>query len=97
MPVVPVKVPPVAEELFELADQHFHFDVGTTTLYCERLKLPGCVAFFVEFSSRRTPIVVARAKGQAIPFFWTSIPEGRQAEAEGVGLLIEKYLLKGQA
>jgi len=27
------------------------------------------------------------------PFFWTSIPEGRQKEAEGVGKLIEEILL----
>jgi hypothetical protein len=30
------------------------------------------------------------------PFFWTSIPEGRQKEAEGVGKLIEEYLLNNK-
>ena len=82
------------EELFKNKDQHFSFIVNSTTLDCERLSFPGYVAFHVTFSSNREPIVVARAKGMDAPFFWTSIPEGRQKEAEGVGKLIEDYLLE---
>jgi hypothetical protein len=50
------------------------------------------VAFHVTFSSSREPLVVARATGREGNLFWTSIPEGRQKEAEGVGMLIEDYL-----
>jgi len=81
------------DELFENRDQQFTITVNNTTLTCKRLSFPGYVAFHVTFSSSREPIVVARAKGMDAPFFWTSIPEGRQKEAEGVGKLIEGYLL----
>jgi hypothetical protein len=80
-------------ELFKQKDQTFSFESHNVTLTCERLDLPKYVAFRVSFSSEREPIVVARAKGMDRPFFWTSIPEGRQKEAEGVGKLIEEYLL----
>jgi hypothetical protein len=80
-------------ELFKQKDQTFSFESHNVTLTCERLDLPKYVAFRVSFSSEREPIVVARAKGMDRPFFWTSIPEGRQKEAEGVGKLIEDYLL----
>lgn len=81
------------EELFNQKDQQFTFESHKVTLSCQRLNLPGYVAFKIDFSSDREPIVVARAKGMDKPFFWTSIPEGRQKEAEGVGKLIEEYLL----
>jgi hypothetical protein len=81
------------EELFYHKDQEFTFNSHNVTLDCKRLNLPGYVAFKVEFSSKREPLVVARAKGMNKPFFWTSIPEGRQQEAGGVGKLIEEYLL----
>ena len=84
------------DELFTSKDQEFSFTVGKVTLTCKRLTFPGYVAFQVTFSSSRAPIVVARAKGMDAPFFWTSIPEGRQKEAEGVGKLIEDYLLENK-
>jgi hypothetical protein len=85
--------PVMAEELFKNKDQHFSFKIGSVTLQCNRLILPGYTAFRITFSSNREPIVIVRAKGKELPFFWTSIPEGRQKEAEGVGKLIEEYLL----
>jgi hypothetical protein len=82
----------MAKELFTQKDQQFSFVSHHVTLSCERLTIPKYVAFRVVFSSEREAIVVARAKGMDRPFFWTSIPEGRQKEAEGVGKLIEEYL-----
>lgn len=81
------------EELFKQQDQGFTFTVKDVTLTCKRLSFPGYVAFDVSFSSNRKALVVARAKGRERPFFWTSIPEGRQKEAEGLGKLIENFLL----
>lgn len=80
------------EQLFYTNDEQFSFVSHDVTISCERLNLPDYVAFRVTFSSDRSPIVVARAEGQKRPYFWTSIPEGRQKEAEGVGILIEEYL-----
>lgn len=74
-------------------DDKFELKHSGVTMRVERLSLSGYVAFRVVFSSKREPIVVARAKGMNRPFFWTSIPEGRQKEAEGVGRLIEEYLI----
>lgn len=55
------------------------------------LAIPKYTAFRVVFSSSRQPLVVARTKDAVKETFWTSIPEGRQKEAEGVGKLIDEY------
>jgi len=81
-------------QLIDTKDQQFTFESHGVTLDCMRLDLAGYVAFHVKFSSNRRPLTIARAKGMNAPFFWTSIPEGRQKEAEGVGKLIEEYLLE---
>lgn len=78
--------------LFEEGTSPFSFAAHGVTLHCEPLSIPGYVAFRVVFSSERKPIVVARARGEDRALFWTSVPEGRQQEAEGVGRLIEDYL-----
>jgi hypothetical protein len=77
-----------------IVDQKDHFEIQYkgVTLKVEQLKLSGYVAFRVEFSSSRQPLVVARATNANAVKFWTSIPEGRQKEAEGVAALIEEYL-----
>ena len=80
-------------QLITTKDEKFYFEAHGVTLTCMRLNLPTYVAFKVWFSSKRKSITIARAKGMNAPFFWTSIPEGRQKEAEGVGKLIEEYLL----
>ena len=81
------------DQLITTKDEKFSFESHGVIIMCQRLNLPGYVAFKVVFSSKRKPITIARAKGMNAPFFWTSIPEGRQKEAEGVGKLIEGYLL----
>ena len=81
-------------QLIDTIDQQFSFESHGVTLTCVRLDLVGYVAFHVKFSSNRRPITIARAKGMDAPFFWTSVPEGRQQEAEGVGKLIEEFLLE---
>lgn len=79
-------------EIFKTIDERFSFESHGVTISCQRLDVPNYVVFQVEFSSARKPLVIARAAGMNVPFFWTSIPEGRQKEAEGVGKLIEEYL-----
>ena len=79
-------------ELFNITEERFSFESHGVTIDCQRLDVPNFIVFKVEFSSNRNPIVIARAEGMDTPYFWTSIPEGRQKEAEGVGKLIEEYL-----
>lgn len=47
--------------------------------------------FRITFSNSRTPLVITRATDANTFRFWTSIPEGRQREAEEIGTLIEEY------
>ena len=81
-------------QLFDTRDEKFSFEANGVIITCQRLNLQGSVAYYVEFSSSRKPIVVAKAEFITTPANWTSIPEGRQKEAEGVGKLIELYLAK---
>lgn len=67
----------------------FQLELNAVKMDVRELKLPGSVAFRVSFSSNRQPLVVARSK--EFVSGWTSIPEGRQKEADGVGKLIEDY------
>lgn len=83
-------------QLFKTFDERFSIESHGVVIDCQRLDLPNYVAFRVEFSSKRKPLILAKAAGMDTPFFWTSIPEGRQKEAEGVGKLIEEYLSKNK-
>ena len=61
-------------------------------MYITPVDMPGRYAFHIKFSSTRKPLLVVRATDINRDKFWTSMPEGRQMEAEGVGKLIEKYI-----
>ncbi|MGZ5219793.1 MAG: hypothetical protein ACXWC7_06935 [Chitinophagaceae bacterium] len=74
-----------------LFDSNFELELNGVKMQVEGLNLPGYTAFRVSFSSSRLPIVVARATKDGGGKFWTSIPEGRQKEAEGIGKLIGQY------
>ncbi|MGK2860730.1 MAG: hypothetical protein ACSLE0_02275 [Chitinophagaceae bacterium] len=73
-------------------DEIFELELNGVKMIAQRLNLPGYIAFRVTFDSPRPVIVVARANDFNATKFWTSVPEGRQKEAEGVGALIETYL-----
>lgn len=82
----------MSKQLFNTQDESFSFEVNGVTLTCLRLDIPKHVAYYIKFSSARKPITIARAKFVDSKVRWTSIPEGRQKEAEGVGQLIDQYL-----
>lgn len=69
----------------------FEFTHGSVTIRGERLDLPRQEVYRLVFSSPRPPLVVACAAREEGGLFWTSIPEGRQKEAEGVGILLENF------
>lgn len=70
----------------------FTIQHGATTIHCKQVDMQDRLAFHVTFSSARKPLLVVRAKDFNGSRFWTSMPEGRQKEAEGIGSLIEDYL-----
>jgi hypothetical protein len=74
--------------------ENFEMELNGVIMKVSELDLPGYIAFRIEFSSKRPSMVVARTKDAEKNIFWTSIPEGRQQEAEGVGKLIEEYFQK---
>ena len=82
------------DQLFNTNDEEFSFEAYGVMIMCKRLDIQKHVAYHVTFSSARKPIIIARAKFVDSDVRWTSIPEGRQKEAEGVGKLIDEYLSK---
>lgn len=49
------------------------------------------------FSDKRTSLVVTRALTDNASHWWTSIPKGRQREAEEIGPLIANYIKANQS
>ncbi len=80
------------DQLFDTGDEIFSFDAYGVMITCRRLAVARQPVYYVTFSSSRQPITIARAKFVDSEARWTSIPEGRQKEAEGVGALIDQYL-----
>ena len=79
-------------DLFNTGDEVFSFEAHGVTITCKRVPIARQAVYYVSFSSSRKPITIARAKFVDSEIRWTSIPEGRQKEAEGVGALIDQYL-----
>ncbi|MEO7049256.1 MAG: hypothetical protein ABI091_28390 [Ferruginibacter sp.] len=48
--------------------------------------------YIVFFTDGKKPLFLNRAMAPDYSMFWTSVPEGRQAEAEEIGPLIEEQL-----
>jgi hypothetical protein len=74
----------------------FEITYGSTTIAVERFSIGKTIAYKAVFSSKRQPLIITKANNFELSKFWTSIPEGRQQEAEGLGELIEDYLLNKQ-
>ena len=72
-------------------EQPFQLTLNGVTIFVKPLALPGYQAFEVSFSSPRKPLIIARTKDIDKKIFYTSIPEGRQNEAEDIGALISEY------
>jgi len=72
----------------------FELQLNSVTMKVYELDIPKFSAYRIVFSSPRPQLIVTRAKNADKQNFWTSIPEGRQKEAEALGNLIEDYLSK---
>ena len=81
-------------QLFDNNEDRFSFEAHGVIISCQRVPVAKHAVYYVCFSSARQPITIARAKFVDSDARWTSIPEGRQNEAEGVGKLIDDYLEK---
>ena len=74
-----------SEDIFEL-----NFKDGMIRV--QRHLVSNQIIYRIVFSDKRNPFVITRALTENAPHWWTSIPEGRQREAEEIVPLIEKYL-----
>lgn len=54
-------------------------------------KAGGATVILIQFPDATQPLLVTRASGEKRPAFWTSIPEGRQKEAEHIGPMITSH------
>ena len=70
---------------------NFGLDFQGGKINITRHTIGSQVIFRVVFSNKKNPLVLTRALHANANRFWTSIPEGRQREAEEVGELISEY------
>ncbi len=50
------------------------------------------IVFKIGFPDKRRPLMITRATDACTQYYWTSIPAGRQEEAEEIGIRISGYL-----
>ena len=77
-------------DIFEL-----YFKEGKIRVHCHLIA--NQTVYSVIFSDKRNPLVVTRALDFNAARWWTSIPEGRQSEAEEIGPLIAEYIKSNQS
>jgi len=78
-----------SQDIFELS-----FKQGRIRI--QRHFVSSQTIYHVVFSDKRSPLVVTRALTDNASRWWTSIPEGRQREAEEIGPLITAYIKANQ-
>lgn len=75
----------------------FEMQFKGETLRIQRVDMPGArTVYRILFANRTPPLVITRATNFDADRFWTSIPEGRQREAEQIGPLIAEYVKSHQ-
>jgi hypothetical protein len=70
----------------------FELVVDERTVRVSEHDLAGKRVFHVDYGSGLRPLVITVGISSRDKKFWTSIPEGRQAEAERIGKLIGEYI-----
>jgi len=75
------------------AIQKFEIDYLGAVADVVEHQLPAGRVFHIDFSTPTVkPLVIAVAKRADGEKFWTSVPEGRQTEAEIIGRLVATYI-----
>ncbi len=70
---------------------NFNLIMKGVEIAVERNYIGAQTIFRISFPDKRFPLIETRANRPQTGKFWTSIPEGRQQEAEEVGILISNY------
>ena len=69
----------------------FELEYKTIKIKVQEILLANQQVFRVAFSDNRNPMAVVRTTNGS-SHFWTSVPEGRQREAEEIGDLIANHI-----
>lgn len=69
----------------------FELEYEGKTVWVQPVSLAGQTVFRIGFPDKSAPLVITRAIHANAYRFWTSVPEGRQREAEALGALIAAY------
>ena len=75
----------------------FELDFKEGKIRVQRHFVASQTIYRIVFSDKRDPLVVTRALTDNAAHWWTSIPEGRQREAEEIGPLIAAYIKANQS
>jgi hypothetical protein len=85
------------KEIFNSEElDNFTIEYKDQTLSVDRMELAQMVIYRVSFPDNTLPLIVTRAVKAEGDKFWTSVPQGRQKEAEAIGPLIGEYILSKQ-
>ena len=74
----------------------FELDFKEGKIRIQRHFVASQTIYRIVFSDKRDPLVVTRTLTDNAACLWTSIPEGRQREAEEIGPLIADYIKANQ-
>ena len=74
----------------------FEVDFNGGRIRVQRLLVANQTIYRVAFSDKRNPLILTRATSDNAGYFWTSVPEGRQREADEVGAVIANYIKANQ-
>jgi len=72
----------------------FELDYNGSKIKVQEHTIASTTVFRIAFPDSRKPLVVTSATHSNYTDFWTSVPEGRQKEAEEIGALISEHLNK---
>jgi len=67
-----------------------HYDGFAATV--SEHELQDARVFHIAFADKRKPLVITVAEAPGGNKWWTSVPQGRQKEAEEVGKLVANYI-----
>ena len=81
----------------ENSQEIFELDFKEGRIRVQRHFVTSQTIYRIVFSDKRDPLVVTRGLTDNASQWWTSIPEGRQREAEEIGPLITAYIKVNQS
>jgi hypothetical protein len=70
---------------------NFELDYKEEKIRVQKHAISGQVIFRIQFLNKKAPLIITRTNNPELMKFWTSVPEGRQKDAEEIGPLIEQY------